>query len=147
MGIRECCVSSLGQTVCSTIIRSGPLFEHDGVLYNWLQEKLYALVCLSVNACFDSDINAIRSQVRTTPGAVRMATIYNDGEKPEVEMTPEGQAIGSGLLAEVNFVTALFECNLWKNPGFSGSPKLNRIMAAIEHEDHTKLPSEVDTNA
>lgn len=76
-----------------------------------------------------------------------MATIYNDGEKPEVEITPEGQAIGSGLLAEVIFVTALFECNLWKNPGFSGSPKLNRIMAAIEHEDQTKLPSEVDTNA
>lgn len=74
MGIRECSDSSIGGTVYSTIILSGPLFEHDGVLYNWLQEKLYALVCLNVNSFFDSDThNLMKFAIRSAPPLAQYA--------------------------------------------------------------------------
>lgn len=75
-------------------------------------------------------------QVRTTPGAVRMAVIYNDKEKPEVELTPEGQAAGNGLLEQILFVTTLLECRLHKDRPFTGSYKLNKVLALAERKDH-----------
>ena len=81
--------------------------------------------------------------IRTSPGALRMVIIYNDKEKPEVELTPEGRAAGSGFLEKTLFLTVLFECGLWKNPGFlPGDPKLKRILAeaGADHVGQLKSP-------
>ncbi|KAH8109908.1 hypothetical protein DFH11DRAFT_1880939 [Phellopilus nigrolimitatus] len=68
---------------------TGPVLTHDGQTYEWVQEIFYALV-------------------RTTPGAERVAVIYNYKRNPVVEMLPAGQRV-PGLEAHILFAAALIE--------------------------------------